>query len=864
MFKCKLLGEAVLYDAAGPLTGRATQKRCLALLALLAGSSDQGVSRDRAAAYLWPDYEPSQGRRRLSDTLYVLRSELGDEAIASSGGRLLLNADLIATDVAAFEEAIATGDVERAVEVYGGPFLNGVQLDGVAEFMHWVETERERLARTYKQVLRQAAETSAEEGRHRAAVTHWRRLSAHDPYDSQVALGLMRALEAAGNRPLALRHGQKHADILRRDLDAAPDPAVTAFVERLRNVPSASPGYEQRHRPARPLSPPPETDTSIPSHDDPEAEVREASAAGRLTASRTPHRRTYWRIGGAAVLLLLVTVLARFPILERFLLPRTRPHVVVVMPFKNETGRGSLQVLRPMTADWITRGLSRTGLVDVIDARLELGGVDAARSQERGSVRDLARRLGAGTLVWGRYYRERDSLYLQAQIVDVSSGKLLRAGTPIGGPISRPLESVERLRQRVMVSLSALLNPQLTDWAKTSEHLPSYAAYRTFIEGQEAWLSSGPAQAREAFRQAVALDSTFVLARAYLAKATGYAGSWAKADSILGRLTNVRHLLSPLMQAELQRMTAFCHGAPHSVLEATRRMVELAPHSTYAAWSAADAEVMNGHPGRALDALRVLKTEDAVLMSRARYGSLLAYVHHLLGDDRQALQVAGQARQQFPREFQIRVEEIRALAALGRVHAVRRELADAFATPTRSGRKPAPLLLAILAGRELSVHGYTEEAQSIYAQVLRQARASGREFGATTGDSLGERTRAAYGRLLYRAGRKDAARRTFAALASENPDRVEYSGLLGVAATALGDTSAARAMDRHLARLPETYLAGKHLYYRARIAALLGAESEAVALLRQAVRQGLGRGYPYLFTPHNEPDLRSLGQHVPL
>jgi hypothetical protein len=58
-----------------------------------------------------------------------------------------------------------------------------------------------------------------------------------DPFNSGVALRLMHALEAAGDRSGAIQHARIHAALLREELDADPDADVAAFAERLRLEP---------------------------------------------------------------------------------------------------------------------------------------------------------------------------------------------------------------------------------------------------------------------------------------------------------------------------------------------------------------------------------------------------------------------------------------------------------------------------------------------------------------------------------------------------------------------------------------------------------------------------------------------------
>jgi hypothetical protein len=84
-------------------------------------------------------------------------------------------------------------------------------------------------------------------------------------------------------------------------------------------------------------------------------------------------------------------------------------------------------------------------------------------------------------------------------------------------------------------------------------------------------------------------------------------------------------------------------------------------------------------------------------------------------------------------------------------------------------------------------------------------------------------------------------------------DDVNRLGFAGALAARRGDAAAAREADGALAALRRPYLAGRHTYWRARIAALLGERERAVALLREALREG--QMYPAL---HGNADLVPL------
>jgi DNA-binding SARP family transcriptional activator len=55
MLSFRVLGELSLSGPEGPVTGRASQRRRLALLAVLAVARGRPVTRDKLVALLWPD-----------------------------------------------------------------------------------------------------------------------------------------------------------------------------------------------------------------------------------------------------------------------------------------------------------------------------------------------------------------------------------------------------------------------------------------------------------------------------------------------------------------------------------------------------------------------------------------------------------------------------------------------------------------------------------------------------------------------------------------------------------------------------------------------------------------------------------------
>ncbi|HEY8174125.1 MAG TPA: BTAD domain-containing putative transcriptional regulator, partial [Gemmatimonadaceae bacterium] len=236
MFSLRLLGGLELASSEGPVSGRMGQRRQLALLAALAVAGNRRTSRDKLLALLWPETDTERARHLLSDTIYVLREALGEDVVSTVGDDVVLNPLRVTSDVAEFRKALEGGDLAQAVRIYGaaGAFLDGVHVTDSAEFERWADSVRDELASDYRRALEQVALDAERRASYTEAVGAWRQLAAADRLSSRVAVGLMRALTAAGDRAGALEFSRTHERIVRAELDCEPDAAVVAFANELR------------------------------------------------------------------------------------------------------------------------------------------------------------------------------------------------------------------------------------------------------------------------------------------------------------------------------------------------------------------------------------------------------------------------------------------------------------------------------------------------------------------------------------------------------------------------------------------------------------------------------------------------------
>jgi predicted ATPase/DNA-binding SARP family transcriptional activator/tRNA A-37 threonylcarbamoyl transferase component Bud32 len=234
VLRLKTFGGLSLEGEHGPLTGAAAQRRRLAVLAVLAAYGARGITRDKLIGLLWPEVDETRARAALSQSVYALKRDTGEDQLVLGHDVLALNPLVVTSDVAEFEDAVGRDDDALAANLYVGPFLDGVFLPDAPDFEHWIDGIRLRLGQAAERVLERLAGEAEDRKDYVAAADWWRRLTAIDPLKTRAVLGLMGALAESGDRAAALRHAERYAERVREDLDGEPSAAVTELADTLR------------------------------------------------------------------------------------------------------------------------------------------------------------------------------------------------------------------------------------------------------------------------------------------------------------------------------------------------------------------------------------------------------------------------------------------------------------------------------------------------------------------------------------------------------------------------------------------------------------------------------------------------------
>ncbi|MDQ2666245.1 MAG: hypothetical protein M3Z05_09565 [Gemmatimonadota bacterium] len=848
-----------------PMPTMAAQRKALALLAIVAAGGAAGVPRDRLLALLWPESDSDRARGALKQMLHSLRRQLGSDDVLTGTASLSLDPQHMDSDIAAFAVARRAGHPEDAVALYAGPFMDGVHVDGADELERWADGRRRELADDFAAALEELACAADARGDWTASVSWWRRRQAAEPLSSRVAVALMRALDSAGDGPAAMRHARVHESLVLEEFGSPPDPAVTALSAAIASGATARPAFAGRI-----IGPAPRVDAVAIDR----GRVAEAAEAQRASPS-APRWRTAVRIGlGLAVAGAIAMILWRIPRDRRAvaaLVPNAPvlaldPKRVAITVFENQTGDSALASLGLMASDWVTRGLARTTLVEVLDVGA-LYTQGHAPLNEPPDPRALARRSGAGLVVEGRYYRTADTVRFTASIVDVGTGRVLRVVDPIGAPVADPLAAVNELRQRVAAALGTIVDPRASYFVTPSMRPPRFEAYAEYVAAQDLYWRGAFAPALPHFRRAAELDPSFDAAAAWLTVNAVGIGRCDIVDSVAAALNARTATLGPWERTTISVSKARCASDWEEHNRLQRARLELQPGSSHVRWTLAVAYRQLRSPAPAISQLTAIDpARDLAWMSddaKLLYWRELTADYHALGD--YGCELAGAVRMTREGRAPLAAAYIRAralagagrateaLAALDHIDALPPEpalVAGATGAWMRAPELASPGWVMYQVATELAAHGATASTSRIAA-----ARAVTWFTRRAKTVPLPSEQRFVLAHALVLLDRSGEGRAVLDTLVRAAPTGVELRGALGTMSAAAGDSMAARRTASWLAALPPRFPVGMPTLYRARIAALLGDAGGALELL-EALPHG---AHPYdIGMLHSDPAFRSL------
>jgi tetratricopeptide (TPR) repeat protein len=542
------------------------------------------------------------------------------------------------------------------------------------------------------------------------------------------------------------------------------------------------------------------------------------------------------------------------------------PQRVAVAGFENRTGTPALDAVGQMAADAIRDGLAQIDWIKVVPGTL------AARAAPRAGkdpVPALAEATGAGLVISGAYYRpESSTLQIRASLTDAIAGKPLYTVEPVTAPREQVAETVATLRGRIIDAVAAHSG---IPWGNPRDDLllvevkpPPFEALKAW---RDAWglLGSDPPAAEALFTRALDIAPSFVSARMGLVVALNnqyqLPGKWPRAAAQLEIIERDQARLTPRVRLGVRLLRASLEGR----LEEYRRLnLELSQGDALSInWSMASDNLQTNRPRQAAEVLenpaleQDLKEPIGVYLFLVLTGAL-----HQLGEHEQELAEARRGVSFHPDLLNMRAYEARALVALGRLAETDALVDEVLAMAPHWALAKCcvpdgtPGYVMLSAAEELRAHGHREAAVKIAGRAAEWYRSR------PGGEAEEEKNRTGLGESLYRTERWEEARAVFTQLATQHPENLNHLGRLGTLAARRGARAEVERIDRRLQKLHRLYYSPEtNTFWRARARALLGDREAALALLRDAIAEGLGaygEAYGYALIFHHSMDLEAL------
>lgn len=235
----RLLGTfAVEADVGRVIPISVRGKKPQALLAYLAMQPDYQARRESLATLFWGDNPDMLARHSLRQCLNSLRQDLcvASEILVVDREAIRLSSELVRVDARMLPSLAASKrpeDLGEAAALWRGGFLPDLSLDN-EEFDTWRNREANRLAAAAASVFETLCRNAEAKGEGDGALEAAERLVGLDPTREDRQRLALQLLARHKGRDLALSRAKLLVDLLRDELDVAPEPATRALIEQIK------------------------------------------------------------------------------------------------------------------------------------------------------------------------------------------------------------------------------------------------------------------------------------------------------------------------------------------------------------------------------------------------------------------------------------------------------------------------------------------------------------------------------------------------------------------------------------------------------------------------------------------------------
>jgi serine/threonine-protein kinase len=257
---------------------------------------------------------------------------------------------------------------------------------------------------------------------------------------------------------------------------------------------------------------------------------------------------------------------------------------VAVTEFENLTGRADLDWMKRAVPELLAAALMQSATLNVYDAQ-RLAELASANPAERGlpsGSTELLSRHGISRAITGSIIRSNDRLRLQGKLIEVPSGRVIRAVATEGAANGDLFALVSRLIPDLQAALEVNLsgNREAEAWLREIT-TSSTDSYRLYLQGHEALLAAKWVESAKYLEQAVAQDSNFVGAWADLTGAYWNIGDAAGLARARAKMNRLRDRADVRGRMRIDQMEAIVKDDGEEIIRTSSALIAYYPENRF-------------------------------------------------------------------------------------------------------------------------------------------------------------------------------------------------------------------------------------------------------------------------------------------
>lgn len=236
-------------------------------------------------------------------------------------------------------------------------------------------------------------------------------------------------------------------------------------------------------------------------------EIKKPATVTKTVEIKLP-KKPIWAVGIIAAAVLVFWLMFDSPTVSVDSEVQAKGSSLAILGFENKTGDAEL--------DWLETGLPEILVTDLIQAqsvqiisqkRVQDCFPPESRNEHTfDECVDAAGTLGAVHVLSGSYYKLGDKIRIDARIVEVKSGNIIKTQKVIG---SDPFELIDSLTAKIVIALD--MQDEFQDNKSVSQYTSSPEAYKYYLEGMELFGLGTDDLEIELFNKAIEIDSSFAM-----------------------------------------------------------------------------------------------------------------------------------------------------------------------------------------------------------------------------------------------------------------------------------------------------------------------------------------------------------------